>query len=103
MSTEATSSDISLDDEREDESFLSASLTISQANHTIHNESNDYLAEGEGVIERATQQCKPVILVQIDGTLRGVWLLTQSVSYDIYYYLLIFINILITINELIIE
>jgi hypothetical protein len=83
MSLETTSSDISLDDEREDESFSSASLTISQSNHTIGNESNDYLAEGEGVIERATQDSKPVILVQIDGTVRGVWLLTQSVSYDI--------------------
>jgi hypothetical protein len=83
MSSETTSSDISLDDEREDEPFSSASLTISQSNHTIDSESNDYLAEGDGVFERATQDSKPVILAQIDGTLRGVWLLTQSVSYDI--------------------
>ena len=81
MSLEATSSDISLDDEREDESFLSASLTLSQSNHTNNNVRNDYLAFGEGVIERATQDSKPVVLDQIDGTLRGVWLLTESVHY----------------------
>lgn len=45
-------------------------------------ETKEYFAVREGAIEKAAEQCHPVLLQHIDGDLKGVWLLTQIDHWD---------------------
>ncbi|XP_029826017.2 tumor protein p63-regulated gene 1-like protein isoform X1 [Ixodes scapularis] len=45
-------------------------------------ETKEYFAVREGAIERAADECSPVLLKHIDGELRGVWLLTEIDHWD---------------------
>ncbi|GFX21637.1 uncharacterized protein TNCV_1400511 [Trichonephila clavipes] len=37
----------------------------------------DFFAVREGALQKAAEQCRPVLLERIDGELRGIWLLTD--------------------------
>ncbi|CAN7988462.1 unnamed protein product [Ixodes hexagonus] len=45
-------------------------------------ETKEYFAVREGAIERAADECSPVLLKHIDGELKGVWLLTEIDHWD---------------------
>ncbi|XP_064460521.1 tumor protein p63-regulated gene 1-like protein isoform X1 [Ornithodoros turicata] len=45
-------------------------------------ETKEYFAVRDGAIEKAAEQCNPVLLQHLDGELRGVWLLTQIDHWD---------------------
>ncbi|GFT49749.1 tumor protein p63-regulated gene 1-like protein [Nephila pilipes] len=42
----------------------------------------DFFAVREGALQKAAEQCRPVLLERIDGELRGIWLLTEIDHWD---------------------
>ncbi|XP_054719860.1 tumor protein p63-regulated gene 1-like protein isoform X1 [Uloborus diversus] len=42
----------------------------------------DFFAVREGALQKAAEQCRPVLLEQLDGDLRGIWLLTEIDHWD---------------------
>ncbi|KAG8195416.1 hypothetical protein JTE90_013874 [Oedothorax gibbosus] len=42
----------------------------------------EFFAVREGALQKAAEQCRPVILENIDGDLRGIWLLTEIDHWD---------------------
>ncbi|GIY83391.1 tumor protein p63-regulated gene 1-like protein [Caerostris darwini] len=42
----------------------------------------DFFAVREGALQKAAEQCRPVLLDHIDGDLRGIWLLTEIDHWD---------------------
>jgi len=49
-----------------------------QSQQSLHFDENNYFfGVSDGLIERAFEECKPVMLETIDGSLRGKWLLTE--------------------------
>ncbi|XP_076319043.1 tumor protein p63-regulated gene 1-like protein isoform X2 [Tachypleus tridentatus] len=45
-------------------------------------EIQSFFAVREGMIEKAVEQCRPVLLQNIDGEMKGVWLLAQIDHWD---------------------
>ena len=37
----------------------------------------NFCAIQEGALQKAAEQCRPVVLDHLDGDLRGIWLLTE--------------------------
>lgn len=46
------------------------------------NEVHEFFAVREGALQKAAEQCRPVILENLDGNLRGIWLLTEIDHWD---------------------
>ncbi|XP_035228447.1 tumor protein p63-regulated gene 1-like protein isoform X1 [Stegodyphus dumicola] len=42
----------------------------------------DFFAVREGALQKAAEQCQPVLMDHLDGELRGVWLLTEIDHWD---------------------
>ncbi|XP_042899354.1 tumor protein p63-regulated gene 1-like protein isoform X2 [Parasteatoda tepidariorum] len=42
----------------------------------------DFFAVREGALQKAAEQCRPVLLDHMDGDLRGIWLLTEIDHWD---------------------
>ncbi|XP_037565922.1 tumor protein p63-regulated gene 1 protein-like isoform X1 [Dermacentor silvarum] len=45
-------------------------------------ETKEYFSVREGAVEKAAEQCSPVLMKHLDGELRGVWLLTEIDHWD---------------------
>ncbi|KFM72659.1 Tumor protein p63-regulated 1-like protein, partial [Stegodyphus mimosarum] len=50
---------------------------------TLHSSDvQDFFAVREGALQKAAEQCQPVLMDHLDGELRGIWLLTEIDHWD---------------------
>ncbi|XP_077534842.1 tumor protein p63-regulated gene 1-like protein isoform X3 [Haemaphysalis longicornis] len=58
------------------------SLVRQSSREISEEETKEYFSVREGAVEKAAEQCSPVLMRHLDGELRGVWLLTEIDHWD---------------------
>lgn len=63
------------------------STNVSESKHSSSrtlpsSDVQDFFAVREGALQKAAEQCRPVLLEHMDGDLRGIWLLTEIDHWD---------------------
>ncbi|XP_022257423.1 tumor protein p63-regulated gene 1-like protein [Limulus polyphemus] len=72
-----------LTDDFQDTDFKGGTLSLSQDQDLLTNTpSASNPSSVDGALENAAEHCRPVVLENIDGELRGVWLLTEIDHWD---------------------
>ncbi|XP_077510949.1 tumor protein p63-regulated gene 1-like protein isoform X2 [Amblyomma americanum] len=67
----------------ENASTASTSSIVRQFSRELsEEETKEYFSVREGAVEKAAEQCSPVLMKHLDGELRGVWLLTEIDHWD---------------------
>ncbi|XP_067139775.1 tumor protein p63-regulated gene 1-like protein isoform X3 [Centruroides vittatus] len=85
-----SASDSMLRSKNDDNANLSNKMKTERTGSTSHRpvrpmneeEVREFFAVREGALENAADQCRPVVLENLDGELRGVWLLTEIDHWD---------------------
>ncbi|XP_023232260.1 tumor protein p63-regulated gene 1-like protein isoform X1 [Centruroides sculpturatus] len=85
-----SASDSMLRSKNDDNANLSNKMKAERTGSTSHRpvrpmseeEVREFFAVREGALENAADQCRPVVLENLDGELRGVWLLTEIDHWD---------------------
>ncbi|XP_075746400.1 tumor protein p63-regulated gene 1-like protein isoform X3 [Rhipicephalus microplus] len=60
----------------------SSSIARQFSRELSEEETKEYFSVREGAVEKAAEQCSPVLMKHLDGELRGVWLLTEIDHWD---------------------